>query len=406
MRKVSVKPIDYDDFLYELPEGKIATHPLEQRDASKLLVYRQSDIQHKHFHQLAEFLPANTHLVFNDTKVIPARVFFRKKTGAVIEIFLLHPEAPSRIISRAMTQTHYGVWSVMIGNLRKWKDGDVLERELEVKDKKVIVRASLEDREKKLVRFEWDNAEVRFVDLIEAAGEVPLPPYMNRKPAEEDKPRYQTVYSQKEGAVAAPTAGLHFTNQVLEEMQTKGISTDYLTLHVSAGTFQPIKEKNVIEHPMHSEQLEVSRKNVEQFTDPDKKIVAVGTTSMRTMESLYWFGVKLLKGEDRTFRIEKLMPYGFEEEELPSRTESMRAILDYMDTEGKQELLGETEIFIFPGYKFRMCGGLITNFHQPGSTLVLLIAAFIGEDWRKIYQTALEKDYRFLSYGDSSLLLP
>jgi S-adenosylmethionine:tRNA ribosyltransferase-isomerase len=404
MRKVSIAPINYEDYLYELAEERIAKHPLEQRDASKLLVYKQGEIRHQTFRQIESVLPENAHLVFNNTKVIPARLYFQKKTGAIIEVFLLHPEAPSRVISQAMTQTSFGVWSVMIGNLRKWKDGDVLERELEVRGQKVVLKAKLQDRENKLIRFEWENPEVRFVDLIEAAGEVPLPPYMNRKPGEEDKPRYQTVYSQKEGAVAAPTAGLHFTNEVIESIKAKGITTDYLTLHVSAGTFQPIKEKNVIEHPMHSEQIEVSRQNIEKLLDPERKIFAVGTTSMRTMESLYWFGVKLLKGEEKIFKIDKLMPYAFKEEELPTRQQSMQAILDFMEEQQINELLGETEIFIFPGYTFRMCEGLVTNFHQPGSTLILLVAAFVGEDWRKIYQQALENDYRFLSYGDSSVL--
>ncbi|MTI30272.1 S-adenosylmethionine:tRNA ribosyltransferase-isomerase [Xanthovirga aplysinae] len=405
-RKATISPISQKEYLYELPEERIATQALKDRSASKLLFYNKGKIRHEYFKGISDLLPQNSLLVYNNTKVIPARIYFQKATGANIEIFLLQPEAPTKVISLAMEQKEGCMWLTMIGNLRKWKDDDILVRELNIQEKTICLKAKIEDRDRKLVSFEWDNPEISFVEIVQAAGEVPLPPYMNRKPNKADIPRYQTVYSEKEGAVAAPTAGLHFTEEIIKDLKEKDIQTDYLTLHVSAGTFQPIKEENVINHPMHAEQVVVSRENIHNLLQTNRKIIAVGTTSMRTMESLYWYGVKLIKEGDPTFSIEKLIPYAYKEEELPTKEQSLQAILDFMEKEGKSEIMGETRIFIFPGYKFRICEGLITNFHQPESTLILLVAAFVGERWRDIYNEALAQDYRFLSYGDSSLLIP
>ncbi|MGM0945394.1 MAG: S-adenosylmethionine:tRNA ribosyltransferase-isomerase [Bacteroidota bacterium] len=395
--------IDLKDYEYFLPDDRIAKFPLEKRDHSNLLQFKDGKISHHHFYDLPVFLPSDTLLVYNNTKVIPARLIFQRETGARIEIFLLQPLTPSTVIPEVMLSTRPVSWEVMIGNAKKWKDGEVLSGEIHINGAQVILQARLENREKRIVSFEWNAQNIAFVDIVEASGEVPLPPYLNRKPIEEDKERYQTVYSKKEGAVAAPTAGLHFTETVFENLRAKGIKEAEVTLHVSAGTFQPIKADNITEHNMHSEQIHLQRETIAQLFNQENKIVAVGTTSVRTLESLYWYGVKLLKNEGDHFLIEKLYPYQ-DHGRLPTRKESLAAILAQMEKTGKQEIMGSTEIFIFPGYKFQMIEGLITNFHQPGSTLVLLIASILGEDWKKIYQEALDKNYRFLSYGDSSLL--
>lgn len=400
---MQIPKIDLKDYEYTLPEDRIAKFPLQKRDSSKLLHVKKDQVEHLHFYNLPELLSPDTLLVYNDTKVIPARLIFQRETGARIEIFLLQPTAPTTVIPEIMLAKHPVTWETMIGNVKKWKDGEILKGQVTVNGKEIVLSAELLDREKKAVRFSWDNAEIAFVDLVEASGEVPLPPYLNRKPTESDKSRYQTVYSKKEGAVAAPTAGLHFTDEIFEKLRTKGIQEAQVTLHVSAGTFQPIKAENVIEHPMHSEQIQITRETIEKLLAQKGNTVAVGTTSVRTLESLFWYGVKLLEGKGEEFRIEKLFAYE-NRKNVPGKSESLLAILELMDKNGLDSILGSTEIFIFPGYRYQMIEGLITNFHQPGSTLILLIATILGEKWKKIYQEALENDYRFLSYGDSSLL--
>ena len=394
--------IHLSDYQYHLPDERIAKFPLDQRDASKLLHFEKDEISHHSFTDLPGLLPADTLMVFNNTKVIPARMIFQKSTGAKIEIFLLKPTSPSSVINEVMTSTTAVSWETIIGNLKKWKDGEVLEGKILIEQQEITLKAVLLNRQQRIVEFQWDSGHP-FVSLVEASGEVPLPPYLNRKAVEEDKPRYQTVYSRKEGAVAAPTAGLHFTERVLNQISEKGIETDYLTLHVGAGTFQPIKDEDVVQHPMHSEQIVIHQDNVKRLLDHTGNIVAVGTTSMRSLESLYWYGVKLLEGKETAFLISKLYPYEAPEN-LPTLNESLKAVLDWMMKEGKQEITGSTEIMIMPGYEFRVCNGLVTNFHQPGSTLILLVAAFTKNKWREIYEEALVTDYRFLSYGDSSLL--
>lgn len=394
------------DFSYELPDERIARHPLEQRDHSKLLHYKGGEINHLRFDGLPALLPDNAFLFFNDTKVIPARIIFYKETGARIELFLLHPVAPSRMVQEAMQVEGSCVWQCMVGNYKKWKDEQVLSLDLDLGGKTVPLKARIKDREAMEIELSWEAPGVKLVDVVEAAGQVPLPPYIDREVTEEDKPRYQTVYSSNAGAVAAPTAGLHFTDEVLARLEAKGVGRDFLTLHVSAGTFQPIKAERVTEHPMHSEQILINRENLRNLLVADRFIIATGTTSMRTLESLYWYGVKLLRGEGTDFHIPKLYPYGHGDAALPAMQEAMQAVLSHMEAVGAEQITGETEIFIFPGYTFRVCQGLITNFHLPGSTLILLIAAFVGENWRKIYEEALQGGYRFLSYGDSSLLMP
>ena len=400
---MEIPSIDLKAYEYTLPEERIAKFPLEKRDSSKLLEYKQGSIHHRHFFNLPSLLDADSLLVYNNTKVIPARLIFQRQTGARIEVFLLQPTAPSRIMSEIMTSKKPVVWETMVGNLKKWKEEETLQGIIKIDAKEVILSARLVNKDLMQVEFSWNDSEIAFVDLVEACGETPLPPYLNRKAQEDDKSRYQTVYSEKEGAVAAPTAGLHFTDEVFEGLRKKGVQEAALTLHVSAGTFQPIKVQTVEEHPMHSEQMEINRETIEKLLRHAGKIVAVGTTSVRTLESMYWYGVQLIEKRGNRFDIEKLAPYA-SRTSLPTRKEVLQAILKEMDESGTDTLFGTTSIFIFPGYKFQLVDGLITNFHQPGSTLVLLIAALVGEDWKKIYQEALDSDYRFLSYGDSSLL--
>ncbi|WP_416866597.1 MAG: S-adenosylmethionine:tRNA ribosyltransferase-isomerase [Imperialibacter sp.] len=396
------RQINVSEYTYDLPDERIAKFPLEDRSASKLLFYNKATIEHLRFSSVPGLLPENTSLYFNNTKVIPARLAFQKSSGALIEIFLLQPVLPSPVISVAMEARSPVVWKCMIGNAKRWKEG-VLERNIELEGATVKVEVKRLGADE--VQLSWDKSTARFVDVVDAIGKTPLPPYLHREAIENDKKTYQTVYSEKEGAVAAPTAGLHFTDEVLRQLRDKGVTTNFLTLHVSAGTFQPIKTATAQEHVMHSEQIIIKRENLEQLLKPGRFNVAVGTTSMRTLESTYWYGVMLKQDPDAAFEIPKLFPYE-QATAIPSMSESMQVVQNKMDKLGVDELVGTTEIFIFPGYQFRVVNGLITNFHQPNSTLILLVAAFVGDDWRKVYGEALASDYRFLSYGDSSLLIP
>lgn len=394
-----MKTISLSEYTYDLPPDRIALFPLQERDQSRLLVYRQGTITHQRFYNLPELIPAETLLVFNNTKVIPARLHFTKDTGAAIEIFLLSPLKPSPLVVEAMQAKNSCTWQCTIGNKKRWAEHTALVNHTTG----ISIRAVLQDSENGLVYFEW-NSEHSFAELVELFGSVPLPPYLKRAVDEADKERYQTVYAKHEGAVAAPTAGLHFTPAVLQKLADKGIQQDHVTLHVSAGTFQPIKVENAAEHTMHEEQVIITLKNIEMLLAA-QRIIPVGTTSMRTLESMYWFGVKLLRNPDAGFDIGQQDPYNTPEP-LPSKSEALLAIREYMKRNKTVQLIGETSIYIMPGYTFRICDGLITNFHQPGSTLILLVAALVGNNWRNIYQQALVHDYRFLSYGDSSLLLP
>lgn len=394
-----IKSIDIRDYAYDLPQSKIAIHPLSERDQSKLLIYRAGEIQHTQFTTLVDHLPNSSLLFFNDTKVIPARLFFQKETGSRIELFLLNPVEPSSLLQIAMEATTSTSWKCTIGNLKRWSEGIILNRKLG----SIELKASLENREEGIVNFTWSPSSISFAEVINAFGITPLPPYIKREANISDRDSYQTVYSHYDGAVAAPTAGLHFTKHILEVLKQKGIGMDFLTLHVSAGTFQPVKVDNAIDHEMHSEQIIISRQNIDNLL-LDRMIIAVGTTSMRTLESLYWYGVKLIQDAAADFEISQFDPY-----RLPShhsKKEAFDALALKMKAENLETITGKTSIFIVPGYSFKVCEALITNFHQPGSTLMLLVAAFIGNDWKKIYQQALDNDYRFLSYGDSSILIP
>ncbi|MDQ1088659.1 S-adenosylmethionine:tRNA ribosyltransferase-isomerase [Siphonobacter sp. SORGH_AS_1065] len=396
------------DFEYELPDEQIARFPLTERDASKLLVYRKGQITHAQFPEIVRELSEDTLLVFNNTRVIPARLHFQRVTGAQIELFLLHPVEPSTVIPVVMEESHACVWECMIGNRKRWKSGEVLQKELTIDGQSVILSAELVSADESLVRLSWTN-EIRFVDVVQAIGKIPLPPYLKREAEEADLETYQTVYSEKQGAVAAPTAGLHFTDRVFEALDKKGIKREFLTLHVGAGTFQPVKTENALEHKMHGEQLVITQANLEHLLQASR-IIPVGTTSMRSLESMYWLGVQVIQGKYFSFSdgfyITQFIHQEYADPELPTKEEAFRAILKQMQAENRMEIVGETQIMIFPGYQFRVCQGLVTNFHQPGSTLLLLIAALIGDDWKRMYAEALTNNYRFLSYGDSSLLLP
>jgi S-adenosylmethionine:tRNA ribosyltransferase-isomerase len=398
--KQQLPDVKMKDFWYDLPDERIAKYPLPQRDQSKLLVWEDTVIQHRIFGDIPHLFKGDEILFFNNTKVIPARLFFRKATGALIEVFLLNPIDPE-VVDLAMQQTVYCDWNCTIGNLKTWKPGIVLERSLEVKGQQITLKAFLLDHAKMEVKFTWDGGH-SLVDILEAAGNVPIPPYLQRSAEESDKQNYQTVYSKKEGAVAAPTAGLHFTNEVIEQIKARGVLNQEVTLHVSAGTFKPVKVENAMEHDMHFEQVVVQKGNIEALL-LGKPVVCVGTTAMRTLESLYWYGVKLMLEPNASFIIEKTFPYTISE--YPSLSDAMQSILSYMGRHNKTEIHGQTQLYVMPTYQFRVCNALITNFHQPGSTLLLLVAAFVGEvHWRTIYDTAMSNDYRFLSYGDSSFL--
>jgi S-adenosylmethionine:tRNA ribosyltransferase-isomerase len=384
--------IDINEYLYDLPADRIAFHPLEKRDHSKLLVYRRGEILHRNFFQIADFLDINSLLVMNNTRVIPARLRFKKQTGAAIEIFLLNPIEPSQLVQQAMTARGSATWQCTIGNVRRWTNGTVLEHDQ--------LHAELIDREKSIVKFNWPT-DLTFAEVIARLGETPLPPYLKRDADENDRKRYQTVYAQHEGAVAAPTAGLHFTDELLGQLKQKDILPAWVTLHVGAGTFMPVKAHNAIEHPMHEEQVVVNRTLIEQLLT-GRKIVAVGTTSLRVLESIYWFGCKLERDKNAEFNVTQTDAYG-KVEAIETR-KSLGNVIERLSN--KASIGGRTSIYIYPGYNFHLCDALITNFHQPGSTLMLLVAAFIGKDWKRVYDEALSKDYRFLSYGDSSLLIP
>ena len=391
--------INIRDYIYDLPGDRIATHPLENRDESKLLVYKAGEIDHTCFSALPDLLPPNSTLFFNDTKVIPARLFFQKETGAQIELFLLNPVEPNLLLQLAMQATSHSSWKCTIGNLKRWPEDIVLTKKVNG----IELGARLKSREEGIIDFEWTPKDICFAEVVRAMGVTPLPPYIKREADEHDLVRYQTVYSHHDGAVAAPTAGLHFTEKVLSAIRQKGMDTDFLTLHVSAGTFQPVKVANATDHKMHSEQIIVSKENIQHLM-MDKPIVAVGTTSARTIESLYWYGVKLIQNPNEEFLINQFDAY-----ELPSfytKKEAIEAVYRKMKADHLEIISGKTSIYILPGYSFKVCNALITNFHQPGSTLMLLVAAFIGDDWKEVYRQALENDYRFLSFGDSSLLVP
>ena len=401
-----VKNIEIAEYDYPLPDERIAKYPLAKRDSSKLLLYNKGVVSEDTFGNLPKHIPAGALMIFNNTKVIQARLRFRKETGAQIEIFCLEPEAPSDYL-QIFQQTESCVWQALVGNSNRWKSGtltqtvDIDGRSVTLTAERISVPASVN-----LVRFSWDGG-VTFAELLEKAGELPIPPYLNRRTEESDKSTYQTVYSKIKGSVAAPTAGLHFTPEVFEALKNAGVICEEVTLHVGAGTFKPVKSDLIADHEMHEEYIEVSRELIARIIAAGASVVAVGTTSVRTIESLYFLGEAVAENEnidEQQLAVSQWMPY--DREHTLTALEALQALHDYMLRKGLDRIHSHTRIMIAPGYKYRIVKAIVTNFHQPKSTLLLLVSAFVSGDWRKIYDYALSHDFRFLSYGDSSLLIP
>lgn len=399
--------IHISDYNYLLPDDKIAKFPKDQRDQSKLLVYQSGEIKEDIFYNLPKYLPKNSLMVFNNTKVIQARLHFKKVSGALIEIFLLEPSMPTDY--ELMFQTKgYCEWLCLIGNLKKWKEG-ILVKEFIYKGETVRIEATKKESigTSHKVALKWNNLSLSFAELIDLIGELPIPPYLNRETEESDKTTYQTIYSKINGSVAAPTAGLHFTNNVLQDLDSYGIEREELTLHVGAGTFKPVKSEELSGHDMHTEYISVSKQTLEKLLSYGASAIAVGTTSVRTLESLYYMGVKLHSNPDlseQELHITQWEPYKVKSS--LTATEAIEEIIKYLDRNNVSTLHSSTQIMIAPGYNYKIVKLLITNFHQPQSTLLLLVSAFVKGNWKIIYDYALAHDFRFLSYGDSSLLIP
>ena len=426
---MNTKEIHISDYNYALPDERIAKFPMKERDHSKLLIYNKGEVGEDVFYNLPNYLPKGALMVFNNTKVIQARMHFRKETGALIEVFLLEPAEPSDYELMFQTSGRCA-WYCLVGNLKKWKEGT-----LEIKDERLKMNGEPfrltakrlgEHGTSHLIEFEWTGG-MSFAEVIDAVGELPIPPYLNRKTQESDKTTYQTVYSKIKGSVAAPTAGLHFTKNVLEAIDAHGIEREEVTLHVGAGTFKPVKSELIADHEMHTEFFSVRRETIEKLIRHQGQAIAVGTTSVRTLESLYYMGLKVMANpdiEEEQLHVRQWEPYEAEaslnpseRRDLPTDSEgepslsgssvrALRALLDWMDRHELNVLHSSTQIIIAPGYDYKIVKMLVTNFHQPQSTLLLLVSAFVKGDWRRIYDYALAHDFRFLSYGDSSLLIP
>ena len=414
------KNISIKDYTYNLPEEKIARYPLAERDASKLLIYKKGKISEDIYRNIDEHLPENSLLLFNNTKVVEARLLFQKLTGGVIEIFCLEPHEKYADIISAMQQQEKVLWKCLVGGASKWKHGQVLEKRIVIPGKEIILHAAYIEKRTDhfIIELSWSPGSMSFAELLHYAGAIPLPPYIKRESEASDTERYQTIYAHHDGSVAAPTAGLHFTQTIFEKLEKKNIQTDFVTLHVGAGTFKPVKAEIMKDHEMHAEFIDVSKETIENILQNlNNTIVAVGTTSLRTIESLYWLGVKVRKPELRSGATIPEQSFGvlsqWEAYELAehniSPAEALNALIEWMNKKKLKRLITKTQLLIAPGYKAKIVCGLITNFHQPGSTLLLLVAALIGDDpiaigWKNVYEFALQNDYRFLSYGDGCLL--
>jgi len=402
-----VPEIHIANYNYYLPDERIAKYPLAKRDSSKLLVYRKGSISVSHFDRLPRFLPMKSLLVFNNTRVIQARLLFTKTTGAQIEIFCLEPAEPADYALN-FQQNGQCSWYCLIGNLKKWKEG-ILQKTVQIKND--FIEFSAERKDKKndtfLITFSWNHEAYTFADILETAGQLPIPPYLHRATEQSDLQAYQTIYAKIKGSVAAPTAGLHFTPDVLAALRAKEIGLEEITLHVGAGTFRPVQTETIEQHTMHTEYFTVHRNTIQRLLDNLGHIIAVGTTSVRTLESLYYLGAALIEHPDAIIEQLVIKQWIFYETQLNnvSPSESLLQILKYMDKRHIDSLVSTTQIMIAPGYIFKMIQGMITNFHQPQSTLLLLVSAFVEGNWRKIYEYALMHDFRFLSYGDCSLLI-
>lgn len=401
------KHIHISDYNYPLPDERIAKFPLPVRDQSKLLVYRHGEVSETIFTSLPDYLEPGQLMIFNNTKVIQARLHFRKETGALIEIFCLEPIQPNDYALN-FQQTSHSAWLCMIGNLKKWKEG-TLHKEMTVKGKDIVLTATRGECRgtSHWIDFSWNNPEVTFADILEVFGELPIPPYLNRETQESDKETYQTVYSKIKGSVAAPTAGLHFTERVLQSLRDKGVDLEEVTLHVGAGTFKPVKSEEIEGHEMHTEYISVNRSTIDKLIAHNGEAVAVGTTSVRTLESLYYIGCTIAQNPEANqeeLHVKQWQPY--ETSPTLTATEALQNIADYMRRNNLDALHTSTQIIIAPGYEYHIVKRIVTNFHQPQSTLLLLVSAFVKGDWKRIYDYALSHDFRFLSYGDSSLLIP
>jgi S-adenosylmethionine:tRNA ribosyltransferase-isomerase len=404
---LDTKHIKIEDYNYPLPDERIAKFPISRRDQSKLLIYNKGSISQDVFYHLPNYLPSDTLLVFNNTRVIQARLHFRKKTGALIEVFLLEPAVPTDYEQIFQARSHCS-WYCIIGNLKKWKEGD-LQKIMDIHGKEITLTVRRQEMHQTSykVDFEWNDNSISFAEIIDAVGELPIPPYLNRNTEESDKITYQTVYSKIKGSVAAPTAGLHFTQEVLDAIDQKQIIREEITLHVGAGTFKPVKSKEIEGHMMHTEFFSVKKTTIEKLIQYHASAIAVGTTSVRTLESLYYIGCKLANNPEYSselLHVDQWEPYDIHYQLSP--IEALQQIMDYMERNHLNVLQADTQIIIAPGYDYKIVKMLITNFHQPQSTLLLLVSAFVNGDWRRIYDYALANDFRFLSYGDSSLLIP
>jgi S-adenosylmethionine:tRNA ribosyltransferase-isomerase len=401
------KNITIEDYTYDLPPARIAHYPLKDRDTSSLLIYRNNQVSKDVFKSIHNHLPGDSLIVFNNTRVVQARLLFQKDTGAQIEIFCLEPHGEVKDIQLAFQQKGRSSWLCLVGNAKKWKKDTLIFQG----HKGLVLKARKGDpfRDGFIIEFEWLDENLSFAEVLDEAGKTPLPPYIPRKAEDDDKVRYQTIYARHSGSVAAPTAGLHFTKRVMDSLEGKNIKPTWLTLHVGAGTFKPVSSPTMEGHDMHHEQIIFSKESVEELLAYcNKTIISVGTTSLRSLESLYWLGAKIEQGykvPEAGFSIAQWEPYELKStENIPVR-KSLQAVLDYMSKSGMPYLHGETSLIIVPGYKIMMADILVTNFHQPKSTLLLLVAAFCGENWKTIYTFALENGFRFLSYGDSCLLI-
>jgi S-adenosylmethionine:tRNA ribosyltransferase-isomerase len=396
--------ISIKDFHYDLPFDRIAKYPLEERDLSKLLVYKNECIEQSHYISIADFLPDNSLLFFNNTKVIPARLFFKTETQKDIEIFCLEPVSDNRDVYSNMMEQASSKWKCLVGGAAKWKQQYVFLNQPDLQ-----IKAEIKERLHGtfILEFTWEPKNKTFAEVLQIAGAIPIPPYLKRDTEDLDLVRYQTIYADKEGSVAAPTAGLHFTEKIFKKLENKNIIPTYITLHVGAGTFKPVKSDTMAEHEMHGEYIDVPVSTLQYlYENFDKSITAVGTTSLRTLESLFWIGEKIINNpaiKPHELFVDQWQPYETTVNQISPKY-ALKCIIDFLNQHQLKTLYAKTSILIVPGYKFKIVNALVTNFHQPESTLILLVAAFIGEDWRKVYQYALNNDFRFLSYGDGSLL--
>ena len=399
------------DYTYELTEERIAKYPLPQRDESKLLIYKNGKIEENNYYNLDKYIPSNSLLVFNNTKVVEARLIFQKSSGSVIELFCLEPAEEYPDITTAMMQKKKVLWKCLVGGAKKWKDESLIKMikmiESDSKEVELVAKKIKKLTDDFLIEFSWNDASLSFAEILHHTGSVPLPPYLHREAEETDKERYQTIYAKHEGSVAAPTAGLHFTERLFQKLEKKNIQRDFVTLHVGAGTFKPVKPETISEHEMHPEFFEVQKIFIENLLyHLDKNIIVVGTTSLRTIESLYWLGVKTIfqaEISQHDLQLQQWEVYNIDASDI-STEQALQSLLQWMNKNQTEVLVTKTQIIIVPGYELKVANGLITNFHQPQSTLLLLVASIVGDHWKKIYSYALENNFRFLSYGDGSLI--